>query len=110
MRNKIAGILLAAAIIPVFGLAQTEHPLTGRKIAPVMGAAGADWLTRQERESEEHPDQAIEELHLKPGMVVGDVGEVPGHDELGLADDDERRPECVGRLGDGPGRLGEAAV
>src|SRR5580704_9613710 len=35
---------------------QAEHPLTGRHIAPVMGAGGADWLERNEREMEENPD------------------------------------------------------
>ncbi len=85
MQKQIAAILLAIAIIPAFAFAQTEHPLTGRKIAPVMGAAGADWLNRQERESEEHPDQAIEELHLKPGMVVGDIGAGSGYMSLKMA-------------------------
>ena len=37
-------------------LAQSEHPLTGRKIAPVDGRRGAGWLERSERESEEAPE------------------------------------------------------
>src|SRR5690349_17378381 len=52
----IAGWLTLA--LPVRLAAQTEHPLTGRKIAQVMGAGGANWLDRHERESEEHPEQA----------------------------------------------------
>lgn len=65
--------------------AQTEHPLTGRKIAPVMGVGGADWLERHDREAEEHPDDAIAALNLKPGMVVGDVGAGTGYMSLKMA-------------------------
>lgn len=74
-----------AAICSVPAGAQEEHPLTGRKIAPVMGAGGASWLDRNERESEEHPDQALDALNLKPGMVVGDVGAGTGYMSLKMA-------------------------
>jgi ubiquinone/menaquinone biosynthesis C-methylase UbiE len=77
--------LSLAAIFPAVAAAQTEHPLTGRKIAPVMGAAGADWLDRHERESEEHPDQALDALNLKRGMVVADVGAGTGYMSLKMA-------------------------
>ena len=36
------------------------HPITGRKIAPTMGIGGADWLERSDRESEEHPEAALD--------------------------------------------------
>jgi ubiquinone/menaquinone biosynthesis C-methylase UbiE len=65
--------------------AQATHPVTGRRIAPVMGLSGADWLDRNERESEEHPDKAIAELNLKPGMFVGDVGAGTGFYSLRIA-------------------------
>jgi len=81
-------LLILCAIIAVFSataVAQTEHPLTGRKIAPVMGAGGADWLDRNERESEEHPDEALDALNLKPGMVVADVGAGTGYMSLKMA-------------------------
>lgn len=66
-------------------LPQTEHPVTGRRIAPVMGVSGADWLNRPEREREENTERALEELHLRPGMVVGDVGAGTGYFSLKIA-------------------------
>ena len=64
---------------------QTTHPLTGRRIAPVMGAAGADWLDRPERESEENPNLALDALGIRPGMVVADIGAGTGYMSLRLA-------------------------
>jgi tRNA A58 N-methylase Trm61 len=61
------------------------HPVTGRKIAGVMGMSGADWLTRPERESEEEPDRALDALRLKPGMVVADIGAGVGYMSLRMA-------------------------
>lgn len=54
--------------------AQGVHPVTGRHIAGVMSAAGSNWLDRPEREEEEHPDQALEAIRIRRGMVVADVG------------------------------------
>jgi ubiquinone/menaquinone biosynthesis C-methylase UbiE len=85
-RTKSAGtcVLLAAFIaLPV--CAQTEHPVTGRRIAPVMGLGGADWLDRSEREQEEEPEKALEALKLKPGMKVGDVGAGTGFYSIRIA-------------------------
>jgi ubiquinone/menaquinone biosynthesis C-methylase UbiE len=65
--------------------AQSVHPITGRRIAPVMGLSGADWLDREEREKEEQPDKAIAELGLRPGMNVGDVGAGTGFYSLRIA-------------------------
>jgi SAM-dependent methyltransferase len=67
------------------GAFQTSHPLTGRRIAPVMGVAGADWLERPERASEENPDLALDALGLRPGMVVADIGAGTGYMSLRLA-------------------------
>ena len=50
-----------------------------------MGFGGADWLDRDERESEENPDAALDALNLKPGMVVGDVGAGTGYMSLKMA-------------------------
>jgi ubiquinone/menaquinone biosynthesis C-methylase UbiE len=70
-------------IVPSF--AQSEHPLTGRKIAPVMGAGGAGWLERGERESEEAPEKALDALSLEKGMAVADVGAGTGYFSLRMA-------------------------
>jgi len=66
-------------------VAQETHPLTGRQIAPVMSAAGAGWLDRTERESEEAPDKALDLLSIKHGMVVADVGAGTGYMSLRMA-------------------------
>lgn len=50
-----------------------------------MGMSGADWLDREEREREEQPEKALETLHLKPGMFVGDVGAGTGFYSLRVA-------------------------
>jgi len=78
-------LAIIALLISSVALAQQVHPLTGRRIAPVMGVGGADWLDRQERESEEHPDQALDALNLLPGMVVADVGAGTGYMSLKMA-------------------------
>jgi SAM-dependent methyltransferase len=78
-------------LIGLFGLLpyayafQSEHPLSGRRIAPVMGIGGADWLDRNERESEENPDGALDAIGIKPGMVVADVGAGTGYMSLKMA-------------------------
>jgi len=64
---------------------QAEHPLSGRRIAPVMGVGGADWLDRHEREQEEQPDAALDAIGIKPGMVVADVGAGTGYMSLRMA-------------------------
>ena len=64
---------------------QTAHPVTGRRIAGVMGVGGADWLERPERATEEQPDQALDALDLKPGMTVADIGAGTGYMSLRMA-------------------------
>ena len=65
--------------------APPNHPVTGRKIAGVMGMSGADWLVRPEREAEEQPEKALDALNLKPGMVVADIGAGVGYMSLRMA-------------------------
>src|SRR5580698_5538413 len=72
-------------ILILFLLAQATHPVTGREIAPVMGATGAGWLDRPERETEEAPDQALDLLNLRAGMTVADVGAGTGYMSLRMA-------------------------
>lgn len=50
-----------------------------REIAAVMGFEGAPWLERPSRASEERPDLLVEELRLKPGMTVADIGAGSGY-------------------------------
>jgi predicted methyltransferase len=78
----LAWWLGATSPAPAF---QDVHPVSGRRIAHVMGVGGADWLDRNERESEEHPDEALDALHLKAGMVVADVGAGTGYMTLRMA-------------------------
>jgi ubiquinone/menaquinone biosynthesis C-methylase UbiE len=58
---------------------RAKHPVSGRAIAPVMSASGADWLERSERENEENPTKAVAQLGLKPGMTVCDLGAGTGY-------------------------------
>jgi ubiquinone/menaquinone biosynthesis C-methylase UbiE len=85
MRRLHIARLFLVLTVPFVVSAQSTHPVTGRRIAPVMGLSGADWLDRNERDSEEHPDKAIAELNLKPGMFVGDVGAGTGFYSLRMA-------------------------
>lgn len=62
-----------------------KHPVSGRVIAPVMSAAGADWLERSERENEENPTKAVAQLGLKPGMTVCDLGAGTGYYAVRMA-------------------------
>lgn len=105
--GSAALLLLAAAVTPC--LAQSEHPLTGRRIAPTMGISGADWLDRSEREQEEAPEAAIESLKIKPGMYVADVGAGTGYFSIRMAKKvgptgrvyaNDVQPEMLARLQD----------
>ena len=70
-------VILPACAPPL--AAEERHPVTGRRIAQVMGVGGADWLVRPERELEEEPGKVIDEMQLRAGMVVADVGTGVGY-------------------------------
>ena len=76
---KFAALLLAPVLAIPLAHAEDVHPVTHRRIAHVMSADGADWLVRPERESEEHPDQALDAIGIERGSVVGDVGAGVGY-------------------------------
>ncbi|MBI3683363.1 MAG: class I SAM-dependent methyltransferase [Acidobacteria bacterium] len=77
MQRPAALLALLAWLGPLD--AQEKHPLTQRAIASVMGAGGAGWLERPEREQEEAPDRALEAIGIDPGMVIADVGAGTGY-------------------------------
>jgi SAM-dependent methyltransferase len=83
-QSLLLGILLLFLVAPPT-FAQGKHPKSGRRIAQVMGAAGADWLERSERESEENPTKAIELLQFEKGMTVADVGAGSGFYAIRIA-------------------------
>lgn len=57
----------------------------GRKIAPTMTYHGANWLTRDNREQEEHCETLLKGLKLRPGDVVCDMGCGNGYYTLPIA-------------------------
>jgi tRNA A58 N-methylase Trm61 len=112
MTRRYCLLALAAATF-LFG--QGEHPVTGRKIAGVMGVQGADWLNRPEREKEENPDGALDALGIRPGMIVADVGAGTGYMSLRLAKRvgpsgrvyaNDLQPEMLRRLRDNAAKAG----
>jgi ubiquinone/menaquinone biosynthesis C-methylase UbiE len=78
----VTSLLLLAFVSP----AAEIHPITHRHIAAVMGAAGADWLVRPERQSEEHPDQALDAIGIQRGSTVADIGAGVGYFTWRLAE------------------------
>lgn len=80
--------LLFCSVLALPGQDAPE-PLTeymGRKIAQTMHWQGADWLIRRKREAEEGPLLMRQELHVKPGMTVCDMGCGNGYHTLPLAE------------------------
>ncbi len=68
----------------VNSLAKLEEPkgLTkylGRRIAQPMGYSHRNWLSRPERIQEENPQEMLEQLNLKDGLVVCDLGSGDGY-------------------------------
>lgn len=61
------------------------HPVTGRRIAGVMGMSGAAWLVRPERVTEENPDGALDAMNIRPGMTIADLGSGVGYMTLRMA-------------------------
>jgi SAM-dependent methyltransferase len=91
VKRAFATLILSALLALGYQAAATRqavpgtHPVTGRRIAGVMGMAGADWLVRPEREAEEHPDQALDAMGIKPGMAIADLGSGVGYMSLRMA-------------------------
>ena len=82
MLRRFAAFALFAATLA----AQNTHPITGRRYAGVMGAAGADWLVRSEREAEEQPDKALDLIGIAKGSTAADIGAGAGYITWRLAE------------------------
>jgi len=71
----LAGGMFAALLVAVAAAQPFRvHPVSGRRIAPVMGWQAADWLERGEREDEEAPEVALNVLRIAKGASVADIG------------------------------------
>ena len=57
----------------------------GREISHVMGAAGAAWLERNNRQQEENTKLAIDKMRLSPGSIVADIGAGTGYYTFAIA-------------------------
>jgi ubiquinone/menaquinone biosynthesis C-methylase UbiE len=79
-------IVIAFLLLAFICTAEDFHPITHRRIAGVMGAAGADWLTRPERESDERPDLALDAIGIQRGLTVADIGAGVGYFSWRLAE------------------------
>ena len=82
--------LLLVAQQPAVPPALTEYQ--GRTIAQTMHWQGASWLIRHKRDREEATLQMREQLKLKPGMSVCDMGSGNGYHTIPMA-------EAVGKDG-----------
>ena len=78
-------LIAVMALAPALSAFQGTHPVTGRQIAGVMGMDGASWLVRPEREEEEHPEQALDAMNIRPGMKIADIGAGVGYMSLRMA-------------------------
>jgi ubiquinone/menaquinone biosynthesis C-methylase UbiE len=85
MFPSIRILLPVLLLLPWPAISQDAHPVSGRRIAPVMGIGGADWLVRNERVAEEHPDEALDLIGIAKGSSVGDVGAGVGYYSIKLA-------------------------
>jgi ubiquinone/menaquinone biosynthesis C-methylase UbiE len=82
-KSRTVALLLLAAFLCS---AEEYHPITHRHIAGVMGAGGAGWLVRPEREAEEKPDQALDAIGIQRGSTIADIGAGVGYFTWRLAE------------------------
>ena len=86
-KSRFVKLLLAGLLLTAIACqGEQVHPITKRRIASVMGMAGADWLVRPERESEERPEEALKAIGIEKGSTVADVGAGVGYFTWRLAE------------------------
>jgi SAM-dependent methyltransferase len=78
-RSFVRFVIIFTCIFVNLAEAQSVHPITGRRIASVMGIGGAEWLERAERDLEEAPETALDDMGIAPGMFIADVGAGVGY-------------------------------
>jgi ubiquinone/menaquinone biosynthesis C-methylase UbiE len=86
----VSGVVLCVGLVALtLPLSSAEEAASktykGRVIAPPMSYQGADWLERTERESTQQPERVLDELAIKPGSTVADIGAGTGYFSLRLA-------------------------
>lgn len=84
-RPGLAAALVALALTTIIAQQTGVHPVSGRRFADVMDAAGAPWLDRSERDVEEEPDEALAIIGVKKGSTVADIGAGSGYMTVKLA-------------------------
>ena len=84
-RTIVATAFTLAMALSLAAQQTSVHPLSGRRFAQTMGAEGADWLDRAERDIEEEPDRAIDVLKIEKGSTVADIGAGSGYMTVKLA-------------------------
>ena len=57
----------------------------GRRVAQPMGYMHMNWLSRPERIQEENPQEMLDQLNLRDGLVVCDLGAGDGYHTLQIA-------------------------
>jgi precorrin-6B methylase 2 len=57
----------------------------GRQIAHVMGFEGMNWLNRPEREAEENSAKLLNNMGIKPGDTIADIGAGSGYHVFKMA-------------------------
>ena len=77
----VATIIACATVAAVLSSQAVTgtHPISGRQYARPMGLAGAPWLDREERETEEAPARALTIMAVAPGSTVADIGAGSGY-------------------------------
>lgn len=88
MQRSMRRVLVALVVVlqaGVWAQGAGVHPLSGRRYALPMGVAGADWLDRVERDSEENTTRALRLLKIARGSMVADIGAGSGYYTVEIA-------------------------